>query len=437
MRVLIWGLGYVGTVVSACLAAQGHEVIGVEVSPEKVKKFNDGFSPIKEPDLDELIQQGLANGNLKAVTNGAQHVAWADMSLICVGTPSSPDGSPVLDYIYSVAQEIGYGMKDNDHYHVIVLRSTVFSGVARQQLLPILEECSGKTVGRDFGLAMNPEFLRETTAVRDFYYPPLTVIGEYDQRSGEMVERLYDGIDAPIHHIALEDAEVLKIVNNAFHALKVGFANEIGRLCDAIDVDSHKIMELLCADTKLNISPKYLKPGFAFGGSCLPKDLRSLAFNANRLGEKLPIVDSVLASNQVHIDTARLKVHDLGVRSVAVLGLSFKAGTDDLRESPVINLIHQLWQDGMKVRVYDADIQDLSTMLGSNREYLERQLPQVHWVFRTDMAEVINECDAIILTQHRPEFEAAIQELAADKPLLDLVTWQTHNLPNVSVPLAA
>ncbi len=437
MRVLVWGLGYVGTVVSACLAERGHEVIGVEVSAEKVKKFNSGYSPIKEPDLDELIQQGLANGNLKAVTDGREYVAWADMSLICVGTPSSPDGSPILDYIYSVAKEIGYGMQQSDRYHVVVLRSTVFSGVARKQLLPILEEYSQKKVGEDFGLTMNPEFLRETTAVHDFYHPPLTAIGEYDARSGAMVEKLYDGIDAPIYHIPLEDAEVLKIVNNAFHALKVGFANEIGRLCDAIDVDSHKIMELLCADTKLNISSKYLKPGFAFGGSCLPKDLRSLAFNANRLGEKLPILESVLPSNQIHIDTARLKVHDLGVRSVAVLGLSFKAGTDDLRESPIINLVHQLWQDGMKVRVCDADIQDLNTMLGSNREYLERQLPQVHWVFRTDLAEVLKECDAVILSQHRSEFTEALQQYAANKPVLDLVTWQSHGGLAEQIPAQA
>jgi GDP-mannose 6-dehydrogenase len=425
MRVLVWGLGYVGTVVSACLAERGHEVVGVEVNPEKVAKFNEGYSPIKEPDLDELIRLGLDSGNLKAVTNGLDYMTWADMSLICVGTPSSPDGSPVLDYIYSVAREIGRGMKMSDRYHTVVMRSTVFSGITRSQVLPILEEHSGKKAGVDFGLAMNPEFLRETTAVKDFYQPPLTVIGEIDTRSGDAVAALYDGIEAPIHRIALEDAEVLKVVNNAFHALKVGFANEIGRLCDSIGVDSHTIMRLLCADTKLNISPKYLKPGFAFGGSCLPKDLRSLVFNAYRLGERLPILESVLPSNQVHIDTARLKVHDLGVRSVAILGLSFKAGTDDLRESPVINLINQLWQDGIKIVVHDADI-DLDTMLGSNREYLERQLPQIRQVFCADLNETLASTDAIVLTQHRPEFAAAVESLAGQKPVLDLMGWATQ-----------
>jgi GDP-mannose 6-dehydrogenase len=424
MKVLVWGLGYVGTVVSACLAERGHEVIGVEVSAEKVEKFNSGYSPIKEPGLDALIQQGLANGNLKAVTNGRDYVSWADTSLICVGTPSSPDGSPVLDYIYGVAEEIGYGMRDSENYHVVVLRSTVFSGVARNQLLPILEQCSQRRVGEDFGLAMNPEFLRETTAVKDFYYPPQTVIGEYDARSGDVVAGLYNGIDAPIHRIQLEDAEILKIVNNAFHALKVGFANEIARVCDVVGVDSHTIMKLLCADTKLNISPKYLSPGFAFGGSCLPKDLRSLAFNANRLGERLPIIESVLPSNQIHIDTARLKVHDLGAKRVAILGLSFKAGTDDLRESPVINLIHQLWQDGLEVMVYDEDIQHLNNILASSREYLERQLPQIHQIFHSDLDTVLQKADAIVISQHRPEFAAALQGMGGEKPVLDLMTWK-------------
>ncbi|HEY9621170.1 MAG TPA: nucleotide sugar dehydrogenase, partial [Crinalium sp.] len=389
------------------------------------EKFNSGYSPIKEPDLDDLIRQGLDSGKLKAVTNGVDYVPWADMSLICVGTPSAPDGSPVLNYIYSVARDLGRGLKNSDRYHVVVMRSTVFSGITRNKVLPILEEYSQKRVGDDFGLAMNPEFLRETTAVRDFYHPPLTVIGEYDTRSGDMVETLYDGIDAPLHRIALEDAEVLKVVNNAFHALKVGFANEIGRLCDSINVDSHTIMSLLCADTKLNISPKYLKPGFAFGGSCLPKDLRSIVFNASRLGEKMPIMESILPSNQVHIDTARLKVHDLGVRSVAILGLSFKAGTDDLRESPVINLINQLWQDGIKIVVHDADV-DLYNMLGSNRDYLERQLPQIYQIFEPDLDKALRETEAVVLSQHRPEFTAALESLDIPKPILDLMTWQTQ-----------
>ncbi|MEB3356355.1 MAG: nucleotide sugar dehydrogenase [Synechococcales bacterium] len=424
MRILVWGLGYVGTVVSACFAKLGHEVIGVEINAEKVEKFNSGYSPIKEPGLDEIIQEGLERGNLKAVCDGRQYVTWADASLICVGTPSAPDGSPVLKYVHSVAQEIGYGLRGSRRYHVVVLRSTVFAGVARQQILPILERCSEGRAGENFGLAMNPEFLRETTAVKDFYEPPLTAIGELDQRSGDVVEALYQGIDAPVYRIGLEDAEVLKVVNNAFHALKVGFANEIGRLCDSIGVDSQTVMQLLCADTKLNISPKYLMPGFAFGGSCLPKDMRSLVFNARRLGEQLPIASAVLQSNQVHIDAARLKVHDLGVRSVAILGLSFKAGTDDLRESPVIELIRHLWRDGVRVVVHDPDV-NLDTMLGSNREYLERQLPQAHKIFRASLLEALEESEAIVLSQKRPEFASALQVLDGQMPVLDLTCWKT------------
>lgn len=435
MRVLVWGLGYVGTVVSACLAQLGHEVIGVEVSAEKVAKFNSGYSPIKEPDLDEIIRQGLDNGNLKAVCAGREYVSWADMSLICVGTPSNPDGSPMLDYIYSVAEEIGYGMQNSDRYHVVVLRSTVFAGVARNEVLPILERCSQKQVGNDFGLAVNPEFLRETTAVRDFYEPPLTVIGQYDDRSGETVAKLYDGISAPLHRIAIEDAEVLKVVNNAFHALKVGFANEIGRVCDTVAVNSHTVMQLLCADTKLNISPKYLMPGFAFGGSCLPKDMRSLTFHARRMGERLPIMQGVLDSNQIHIESARLKVHDMGVRSVAILGLSFKAGTDDLRESPVIELIRQLWRDGVKVMVHDPDI-NLDTMLGGNLAYLNCQLPQIRQIFCNDINEVVEQCDGIVLSQHRAEFDEVLLELDGQKPILDLVTWTSHNAEKLAVETA-
>ncbi len=435
MKVIVWGLGYVGTVVSACLAQLGHQVIGVDVNPEKVRKFNSGHSPIIEPGLDDLINQGLKAGNLKAVTEAKTEIANADVSLICVGTPSAPNGSPVLTYIHSVAQEIGQGLKDTDHYHVVVLRSTVFSGVARQQLLPILEAESRKQSGADFGIVMNPEFLRETTAVKDFYEPAHTVIGELDQRSGDVVAALYDGIKAPIHRVALEDAEVLKVVNNAFHALKVGFANEMGRLCDTIGVDSQKVMELLCADTKLNISPKYLQPGFAFGGSCLPKDVRSLTFHGRHLGAKLPIMDAILPSNQVHIEAAHLKVHQLGVRSVGVLGLSFKAGTDDLRESPVLKLISQLWQDGFRVLVYDPDVR-LESMLGSNREYLERQLPQIHQIFCPQLNDVLNECEAVVLSQRRPEFNLAIENLGSQKPVLDLTQWQLHEAATTIVASA-
>ncbi|AFY86265.1 MAG: GDP-mannose 6-dehydrogenase [Chroococcidiopsis cubana SAG 39.79] len=419
MRVIVWGLGYVGTVVAACLAQAGHDVIGVELNPEKVKVFNSGRSPLKEPDLDELIQQGIAQGRLRAVTDGEQYVAEADASLICVGTPSMADGSPMLNYIKGVAQQIGSGLKHSQRYHVVVLRSTVFPGVTRDFLLPLLEQHSLRSAGEDFGLVVNPEFLRETEAVTDFHAPPYTVIGELDKRSGDAIAQLYSNIQAPLHRVALEEAELLKVVNNTFHALKIGFSNEIGRICDRLGIDSHVLMQLVCADTKLNISPAYLKPGFAFGGSCLPKDLRSLIFNARQLGVEIPILDSVLPSNTLQVEAARIKIHETGAKHVGILGLSFKAGTDDLRESPVISLIRQLWQDGLEISVYDPDV-NLEVLLGSNLEYLQRQLPQIDRILRTDIDSVLNECQTLVITQKRPEF-TNIQGLKSHVAVLDLV----------------
>ena len=420
MRILIWGLGYVGTVSAACLAQLGHEVIGVEPNLTKVEALNAGHSAIKEPGLDTLVSQMVGMGRLRATQDGVPLIPWADISLICVGTPAAADGSPVLDYVRNVAMDIGRGLREATDYHVIVLRSTVFPGTMRNMLGQILEEHSRRQAGDDFGLVTNPEFMRETNAISDFYAPSYTVIGALDTRSGDRIEALYRDIKAPIYRVSLEEAELLKLVNNAFHALKIGFANEVGRLCDRLGVDSHALMRLVCADTKLNISSAYLKPGFAFGGSCLPKDLRSLTFHARRLGIEIPIVDAVLPSNHLQIEAARLKVHALGARRVAVLGLSFKPATDDLRESPIIGLIRDLWQDGVDVLVHDPDVQP-ETMLGSNREYLERQLPQTHQILRPRIADVLQECHAVVVSQKRPEFTAALQTLNGHATVLDLV----------------
>ncbi|KAM3095142.1 nucleotide sugar dehydrogenase [Phormidesmis sp. 146-35] len=415
MKILVWGLGYVGTVVSACFAEMGHEVIGVETNPEKVEVFNLGRSPIKEPDLDQLIQQGIDAGRLRAVTSGREYVNWADVSMICVGTPSAPDGSPVLDYIESVARDIGKGMRNSDRYHTVVLRSTVFPHVTRTQLLPWLEKYAQKTCGQDFGLAINPEFLRETTAIKDFYAPPYTVIGELDDRSGQTVADLYTSIQAPIYRIGIEEAELIKVVNNCFHALKIGFANEIGRLCGPLSLDANVVMNIVCADTKLNISAAYLRPGFAFGGSCLPKDLRSLTFNARRLGRALPIMEAVLPSNELQIEAARLKIHEHNPRKVAILGLSFKTGTDDLRESPVINLIRQLWEDGVELAVYDPDVQ-LDRMVGANRAYLERQLPQIPQILKRDLHEALRGAQVAVITKDLD----SLQGLLGSTAIVDL-----------------
>lgn len=420
MRVLVWGLGYVGTVSAACLADLGHEVVGVEPNLSKVILLNAGQSPVKEPGLDILVNKAVSAGRLRAAQDGTALVSSADISLICVGTPSQADGSLMLDHIRKVAADIGSGLGDGGSYHVVAVRSTVFPSVTQNILGRILEEQSRRQLGRDFGLAMNPEFMRETSAIDDFYKPPYTVIGALDSRSGDLIEELYRNIDSTVYRVSLEQAEILKLCNNAFHALKIGFANEIGRVCDKIGVDSHAVMQLVCADKKLNISAAYLKPGFAFGGSCLPKDVRSLTFHARRLGVESPILEGILPSNRLQIDAARLKIIQTCAHRVGVLGLSFKPRTDDLRESPIIELIRMLWQDGLDVLVHDPDVQP-EQMLGSNLEYLERQLPQIHRILRADVNEVLEKSQVIIVGQKRPEFTSLLSQLDGKLIVLDLV----------------
>ena len=420
MKVIVWGLGYVGSVTAGCLAVLGHEVIGVEPNVSKVTMLNAGHSPVKEPGLDCLVSKTIADGRLRAVSDGISVVPWADVSLICVGTPSEADGSLMLDHVRKVAADIGTGLRSATRYHAVALRSTVFPGTARNVLGKILEEQSGRDMGRDFGVAMNPEFMRETNALDDFYKPSYTVIGALDSRSGDLIEELYRPIQSTVYRISLEEAEILKLCNNAFHALKIGFANEIGRLCDKVSIDSHAVMQLICADNKLNISPAYLKPGFAFGGSCLPKDIRSLTFHARRLGVELPILEGILPSNRTQIEAARVKVLQSGARRVGILGLSFKPNTDDLRESPIIGLIRDLWQDGVDILVHDPDVRP-EEMLGSNREYLERQLPQIHQILRADINEVLENSELVVVGQKRPGFTTRLNQLDGRVMILDLV----------------
>lgn len=428
MRIIVWGLGYVGTVSAACLAHMGHEVIGVEPNRAKVDALNAGDTVIKEPGLQSLVQRMVALGRLRATEGGVSLVPSADVSLICVGTPTAADGGPMLDCVRNVAIDIGRGLQNTAHYHVVVLRSTVFPGTMRTMVSQTLEEQSGRQAGRDFGLAANPEFMRETNAIQDFCEPPYIVVGELNPRSGDRLEALYSGIAAPIYRVSLEEAEFLKLANNAFHALKIGFANEIGRLCECLTMDSRVIMRLVCADSKLNISSAYLKPGFAFGGSCLPKDLRAITYGARRLGAELPILDAVIPSNRLQVEAARRKVHELGGGRVAVLGLSFKPNTDDLRESPTIGLIRDLWQDGVDVLVHDPDV-DPDTMFGSNREYLERQLPQIRHIFRACVADVLQDCQIVIVSQNRPEFTEALQGINGHATVLDLVRLTDTSAP--------
>jgi GDP-mannose 6-dehydrogenase len=420
MKLLVWGLGYVGSVSAGCLALSGHEVVGVEPNEAKVETLRSGRSPIREPKLDAVISETVAAGRLRASSDPSGLVAWADASLVCVGTPSAVDGRAQLDALINVTGEIGRQLKDGAGYHIVIVRSTVFPGTVRGVIREVLESSSGLVAGDDFGLAMNPEFLRETSAVDDFHSPPFTVVGALDDRAGDAVEALYEKLDAPVFRVALEQAETIKLACNAFHALKVGFANEIGRVCGAVAIDGHEIMEMVCADTKLNISPAYLKPGFAFGGSCLPKDLRLLTANARRLGIELPILAGILPSNRLQIDAARAKIHSLGGQRVAVLGLSFKPHTDDVRESPTIELVRQLWEDGLDVVVHDPDIQ-LDEMLGSNWAHLERQLPQIREIARSSLEETLEAAEIIVVSQRRREFSEAVQRLN-NAQVIDLVS---------------
>jgi GDP-mannose 6-dehydrogenase len=420
MKLLVWGLGYVGTVSAACLADSGHEVVGVEPTTAKVETLLSGRSPIKEPKLEAAISRAIAAGSLRASTDPSGLVDWSDASLVCVGTPSSAEGGARLDALISVADEIGRQLADGTGDHVVIVRSTVFPGTVGGTVRETLESRSGRVAGDGFGLAMNPEFLRETSAVDDFYAPPFTVVGALDDHSGTTVEALYEKVEAPIFRVSIEQAEMVKLACNAFHALKVGFANEIGRICDALSMDSRQVMEMLCGDTKLNISPAYLRPGFAFGGSCLPKDLRSLTANARRLGVEVPILEGILPSNRLQIDAARAKIHGLGGRRIAVLGLSFKPSTDDVRESPTIQLVRELWEEGFDVTVHDPDIR-LEEMLGANRAFLERQLPQIGEIARSSVAETLDGADIVVVSQRRREFTEALKQLEPKK-VLDLVS---------------
>lgn len=423
MKLLVWGLGYVGTVSAACLAHAGHEVVGIEPNQSKLAALRAGRSPIKEPKLDAILAETLAAGALRAESSPDGLVGWADASLVCVGTPSAAEGGPQLDALLSVTNEIGRQLAAGAGYHVLIVRSTVFPGTVRGAVLEALGTSSGLVAGEGFGLAMNPEFLRETTAIDDFNAPPFTVVGAFDERSADVVAGLYEQVAAPLCRVSIETAEMVKLVCNAFHAVKVGFANEVGRVCDALGMDSREVMDIVCADTKLNVSAAYMRPGFAFGGSCLPKDLRALTVNARRLGVELPILENVLPSNRLQVEAARAKVHESGPRRVAVLGLSFKPHTDDVRESPAIELVRQLWQDGLDVAVHDPDIR-LDEMLGSNLAYLERQLPQIRQITRATIDETLAGADVVVVSQRRSEFTAALARVNGAR-VIDLVNVGT------------
>jgi GDP-mannose 6-dehydrogenase len=416
----VFGLGYVGCVLAACLAEHGHDVIGVDVNPMKVEMINRGESPLIETGLGELIQKNVNLGKLKATQNSEWAVLNSSLSFICVGTPSNANGSLKTDYIERVCEDISKGLASKNAYHIIVVRSTLLPGSTEELIQPILEECSGKTAGVDFGLGYNPEFLREGTSIHDFFNPPYSVIGGDDERVIQAVKEVYSMVDAPVIEVPIKVAEMVKYVNNAFHALKVTFANEIGTICKQQSIDSHRVMEVFCMDRKLNLSPYYLKPGFAFGGSCLPKDLRALLYQSRKLDVHSLLLEAILPSNESQIDQAYQLIRQTGLKKIGVLGLSFKDGTDDLRESPMVELIEHLIGKGYQVRVYDKNV-SLSKLYGANRAYIEHEIPHISQLMSESIEEVIEQSDVIVLGNKAEGYTKISEKLREHHKVVDLV----------------
>ena len=416
----VFGLGYVGCVSSACFAKEGHEVIGVDVSPHKVAMVNGGRATIVESGIGELVADMAASGRLSATTDARDAVRRSDISLVCVGTPSRSNGSIDLQYVERVCQEIGAAIADKPTRHTVVIRSTVLPGTIQRLVIPTLESASGKKAGRDFGVCMNPEFLREGTSIRDFYEPPFTLIGTDDALAAETLGALYSGIEAPLHVTSTGVAEMIKYTCNCFHGLKVGFANEIGNICKEFGVDSHEVMRIFCLDTKLNLSPAYLRPGFAFGGSCLPKDLRAITYHARSADVETPILTATLDSNQRQIDRAYEMVRAAGSRNVGVLGLAFKSGTDDLRESPMVAVVERLIGKGARLAIYDRDVSE-ARLIGSNREYIEREIPHIWSLMRGSIDEVVDCSEVIVIGNGSGEFRLIEPKLKPGQVVIDLV----------------
>src|SRR6266513_1772457 len=420
MKLSVWGLGYVGTVSAGCLAQEGHEVIGVDSEPTKVDLISEGKSPIIEKDIGAIIERQVAAGRLSATTDAAVGVGWADLFLICVGDPSRGNGDIELKYVRRVCEEIGTALRNHEGAPVVVIRSTMLPGTMRNVVIPTLEACSGRRAGEEFGVCVNPEFLREGTAVHDFFNPPKTVIGELNRASGDLLANLYARIAAPLIRTDIETAEMVQYADNAWHALKVGFANEIGNLCKALQMDSHRVMEIFCQDTKLNLSSCYLRPGFAFGGSCLPKDLRALLHQAKSLDVSLPILAAVLPSNELQIERALQTVIDHGNRKVGILGFSFKAGSDDLRNSPVVELTERLLGKGFELRIYDGAVR-LASIHGANRDYILHRIPHISGLMVSSIDEVLEHADTIVIGNAAPEFRDIPRRLGLRQTLIDLV----------------
>lgn len=418
MRISIFGLGYVGCVSAACFSSSGHRVIGVDPNEVKVNQINEASSPIIENDLGDLIHQSVSKGLLSATTSGREAILDSDVSFICVGTPSQVNGDLDLEYICNVCEEIGKSIHLKDSFHLVVVRSTMLPGSMRDVVIPILEESSGKVVGKDFGVCINPEFLREGTAVYDFFHPPKIVIGEIDDESGSLLVKLYENINSPLLRTDLRTAEMVKYTDNVWHALKVCFANEIGNFCKELDIDSHQVMDIFCQDKKLNLSSYYLKPGFAFGGSCLPKDVRAFSYKAKTMDLDLPIITSILPNNNLQIQRGLDMILKEGKKKIAILGFSFKAGTDDLRESPIVEIIERLLGKGYDLCLYDHNVH-LASLTGANKDYILNVIPHISELMVDNIGAAINDAEVIVIGNNSPEFNDILEKTNQDQVVID------------------
>lgn len=420
MKVSVFGMGYVGAVSIACMANDKHSVVGVDINRQKIDLINSGKSPIIEAGLEDLLQAGVRDGLVSATDDVHAAIAQTDLSLICVGTPSQLNGSLDLKYVRGVCEEIGAALKGKSDFHVVVARSTMLPGSVSSVVVPTLEMASGKTAGVDFGVCINPEFLREGTAVHDYRNPPKTVIGEMDSRSGDLLAQLYSDLDAPLIRTDIDTAEMVKYTDNVWHALKVSFANEIGNLCKEIGIDGHEVMDIFCQDTKLNLSPYYMKPGFAFGGSCLPKDVRALNYKAKSLDLDLPIISSIMRNNELQVNRGLDMIVRKGNRRVSILGFSFKAGTDDLRESPIVEVIERLLGKGYDLKLYDKNV-NLAKLFGANRDYILNAIPHISKLMVSDLDAALEHGETIVIGNNDAEFHSILDNLDQAKVIVDLV----------------
>ena len=420
MRISIFGLGYVGIVSATCLAQDGHEVIGVDISQYKVDLLQNGQSPIHEPGLEEILQKVVRSGKFHSTLDAEVAVKTSEISLICVGTPSNQNGHPNFQFVKNVCKEIGAAIRVKQSFHTVVVRSTILPGTFQDELIPILEESSNLKAGIGFGVGMNPEFMREGSAINDFYHPGFIIIGEMDKRSGDAIESLYTAVEAPVIRTTISTAEMVKFVSNAFHAVKIVFGNEIGNLCKAHGIDGQEVMEIFCKDRKLNISPSYLNPGFAFGGSCLPKDLRAILYRAKERDLEVPLLSSLIPSNQNQIQRGIRIIENTNRHRIGILGLSFKPRTDDVRESPTITLIETLVGRGYEVRIYD-ELVTPDNLYGANRAFLERELPHIASVMCSTIEEVINQSEVIVLANGSAAFHKVRSLMREEQVLIDLV----------------